>query len=391
MIAQGGGAKLEFKRDNERAETFAKEIVAFANMNGGTILIGVEDDGHVSGTQRGNLQEWLMDTVIGRHVHPHIEPGYEIFDIEGKSVAVVQIPQGNSKPHVLKHHDREDVYVRYGNTCRLAGREQQARLFASGGLLATDNFPVHGSSMEDLDRRRYVEYFERVLDDSSISDWRQMLISRNFLVGEDEPYTCSYFAYVLFARQPGLRLPQAVVRLTVYPGEDKDYDSVLDEILDAPFLEFRGESSGNKAIEPALHDRLIALIRPHISKEELQETTRRRTWDYPYEAVRELIVNALIHRDWTKSNYVRIAAYSNRLEIISPGGLPNGVTVENIKSGEQVLRNPKCTRIFREYGYLEERGMGIRRKVIPLMLEQNDREPDFEETENAFKVTLWKK
>lgn len=391
LIAQGEGAKLEFKRDNEHAETLAKEIVAFANMNGGTILIGVEDDGRVSGIQRGNIQEWLMDTVIGRHVHPPVLPDYEEVSIEEKHVAVVKIPQGNSKPHVLRHNDREDVYVRYGNTCRLAGREQQARLFASGGLLAAEEFPVHGSSMEDLDQRRYVEYFEKKLNESAISDWRQMLINRSFLVGEDDPYACSYFAYALFAEQPGLRLPQAGARLTVYPGEDKDYDSIFDETLDAPFLEFHGENPGNKAIEPALHDRLIALIKPHISKEGLQGTTRRRTWDYPDKAIRELIVNAFMHRDWTKNNYVRITAYSNRLEITSPGGLPNGMTVERIKSGAQVLRNPKCTRIFREYGYLEEQGMGIRRKVIPLMLERNGREPDFEETEDAFKVILWKR
>ena len=391
LIAQGEGAKLEFERDEaRRPEQFAKEIVAFANMNGGTILIGVEDDGRVSGIRRGNLQEWLMDTVIGRHVLPFLLPDCEKVGIEGKRVAVVKIFQGNSKPYVFKHNDREDVYVRYGNTCRLVGREQQTRMFASGSGLAADKFPVHGSSMEELDRRRYVEYFEKVLHDSSISDWRRMLINRNFLVGEDEPHTCSYFAYALFAGQPGLRLPQAGVRLTVYPGEEKDYDSILDETLDAPFLEFRGENPSGEATEPALHDRLIALIEPHISKEGLQGAVRKRTWDYPYGAVRELIINAFTHRDWTKNNYVRITAYSNRLEITSPGGLPSGMTVEKIKSGAQVLRNPNCTRIFREYGYLEERGRSIRRKVIPAMKEHNNTEPVFEATDDYFKVVLWK-
>ena len=389
LITQGEGEKLEFKRDDEHAETFAKEVVAFANMNGGTILIGVEDDGRVSGIKRKNLQEWLMDTVIGRHVHPFILPDYEEVSIEEKRVAVVKIYQGNSKPYVLKHNDREDVYVRYGNTCQLAGREQQARLFASGGLLAAEEFPVHGSSIEDLDKRRYVEYFEKVLAEPSISDWQQMLINRSFLVGDD-PHACSYFAYVLFAKQPGLRLPQAVVRLTVYPGEDKDYDSVLDKTLDVPFLEFRGENPGSEAIEPALHDRLIALIEPHISKEGLQGMVRKRDWDYPFEAVRELIINAFTHRDWTKNNYVRITVYSNRLEIASPGGLPNGMTIEKIKSGAQVLRNPRCTRIFRDYGYLEDQGMGIRRKVIPLMKKHNDTKPKFDPTDDYFKVVLWK-
>lgn len=392
LTSQDEDAKLEFKRDSERPEKFARAIVAFANMNGGTVLIGVEDDGRISGIQRKNLQEWLMDTVISRHVHPFILPDYEEVGVEDKRVAVVTIPQGNSKPYVLKHNDREDIYVRYGDTCQLAGREQQARLFASGGLLATEELPVHGSSIEDLDKRRYVEYFKDILQESSIQNWQEMLINRSFLVGEDnDPRPCSYFAYVLFAKQPGLKLPQAVVRLTVYPGEDKDYNTDFDEILDVPFLEFRGENHGNNVIEPALHERLIARIKPYISKEKLHGTVRKGVWDYPLEAVRELIINAFTHRDWTKNNYVRITAYSNRLEVTSPGGLPNGMTIEKIKSGAQMLRNPKCTRIFRDYGYLEDQGMGIRRKVIPLMLEQNGTTPKFEATEDAFTVTLWRK
>ena len=121
------------------------------------------------------------------------------------------------------------------------------------------------------------------------------------------------------------------------------------------------------------------------------ETTRKRNWNYPPEALRELFVNAFIHRDWTKQNYVRIVAYSDRLEVISPGALPNGTTIERMRDGDQSIRNPNCVRIFRDYGYLEDRGMGIRYKVIPLTLAHSGREPEFEATENHFKVTLWKK
>ena len=398
LIGQGEGAKLEFKCDDVHSKRLAREIVAFANMNGGRILIGVEDDGKISGIQRPNLQEWLMDTVIGRYVHPFILPDYEEVDIEGKRVAVVTVHQGAGKPYVLRDSDREDVYVRYGNVCKLAGREQHARLFDSGGLLFAETFPVHGSSIEDLDERRYVEYFERVLKDPEAKDWgkedwQQILFNRKFLVGDDATSSvCSYFAYALFAMRPGLRLPQAEVRLTVYPGEDKDYHSDYDEILDAPFVGFRGENyPTSQAIEPALHDSLIVAIQRYISKERLQETTRLRFWDYPDEVVRELIVNALMHRDWTKSDYVRVTVYSNRLEVTSPGGLPNGMTIEGIKSGGRVPRNLQCVRVFRDYKYLEGQGMGIRRKVIPLMREHNGTEPEFEDSGHDFKVTLWKR
>ena len=391
LMAQPEGAKLEFRRDDERPETFAKEVVAFANMNGGIVLVGVEDDGSISGIQRNNLQEWLMDTVIDRYVHPFLLPDYEEISIEGKRVAAVKIPQGNSKPYVLKHQDRQDIYVRYGDTCQLAGREQQARLFDSGGLLSAEKFPVHGSSVSDLDQHRCQEYFRDILIQSPDEDLQDMMINHSFLVGDATPPACSYFAYASFAKKPELRLPQAGVRLSVYDGNDKDYNTIFDKILDAPLLERRGSGGPHDPLEPALHERAGTLIQPYISHETLQGMSRRRMWDYPFEAIRELLINAFIHRDWTKQDYVRVVVYKNRMEITSPGSLPNGMTTEKIKSGAQLQRNPSSVRIFRDYGYVEDQGIGIRRKVIPLMQQHNEREPDFEVTEDHFKVTLWKK
>ena len=391
LIQQGEGAKLEFKRDDVRAEALAKEIVAFSNMNGGQILLGVEDDKKIIGIQKENLQEWLMDTVIRKYLYPSIIPDYEEVAFKNKKVAVVTIPQGNAKPYVLKHNDREDIFMRFGNTCQLATRDQTARLFDAGGLVSAERFPVHGSRIAELDSRRYQEYFNNILGKTSKSEIQSLLEQRSFLVGEQKPLNCSYFAYAMFAKSPQLRLPQAGVRVTVYPTADKDYDTSFDEIIDLPLVELKGEMTGKEVIEPSLHEKVISLLQPFISRENLQGMTRKRFWDYPVEVLRELCVNAFIHRDLTKQDYVRVVVYSDRLEIKSPGALPNGLTVEKIRYGEQIPRNPVCIRIFREYGYLENQGMGIRRKVIPLMKEKNGSEPDFEATADHFKVTLWKK
>ena len=391
LIQQGEGAKLEFKRDDVRPEALAKEIVAFSNMNGGQILLGVEDDKKISGIQKENLQEWLMDTVIRKYLYPSIMPDYEEVVFEKKKVAVVTIPQGNAKPYVLKHNDREDIFMRFGNTCQLATRDQTARLFGAGGLVSAERFPVHGSRIDELDSRRYQEYFNNILGETSKSEIQSLLEQRSFLVGEQKPLNCSYFAYAMFAKSPQLRLPQAGVRVTIYPTADKDYDTSFDEIIDLPLVEFKGEMTGKEVIEPSLHEKVISLLQPFISRENLQGMTRKRFWDYPVEVLRELCVNAFIHRDLTKQDYVRVVVYSDRLEIKSPGALPNGLTIEKIRYGEQIPRNPVCIRIFREYGYLENQGMGIRRKVIPLMKEKNGSEPDFEATADHFKVTLWKK
>ena len=397
IIDAGEGSKTEFKRDGVRPERLAREIVSFANMNSGRILIGVADDGTVSGLRRTDLQEWLMDTVIGRYVVPPVVPDYEEVSAEGGRVAVLTIPMGAAKPYAVRQDDRLDYYLRLGNTDRRASREQLARLFESGGLVSVEKMPVHGSHVNELDERRLREYFHRVLGDEEGFDeadgWTRKLLYRDLLVetGEGGAIRCCSFAgYALFALEPRRRLPQAGLRLLVFPGTDPDYDAHLDEVLDLPFVGL-GEQKRGKFIEPSLPERALAYLQPHISEERLTGMIRRRHWDYPPEVIRELLVNAFAHRDWTRQNDVRAVVYADRMEVTSPGALPNGMTVEKIKEGQQAPRNTNLVRILRDYGLMDARGMGIRRKVIPLMKEHNGSSPGFEATEDRFKVTLWRR
>lgn len=393
LIGRGESLNLEFKRSDEnlRPEIIAKEIVAFANMRGGTILIGVEDNGDISGIRRKNLQEWLVDTVIGHHVRPRVFIEYQEVDTEGGRVAVVEVQESNAKPHALCQKQRQDVYIRHGNVCQLATLEQIARLFESGGLLNVEQMPAHGSSIEDLDERRCREYLAEHLrhTEGELEDFPGLLATHKFLVGVAPTLRCSYVACALFAKFPQRILPQAGLRLTVYAGMDKDDSPCFDRIYDLPLVEYRGELRAPDPVEPALHD--STRLREYISHEEVISRTRRRIWDYPERAVQELMINALVHRDWTKQDYVRVVAYSDRLEVISPGALPNGLTVEDIKRGASHPRNPVMVRVFGRYGYLEAQGMGIRLKVIPLMREHNGCDPEFEATEQHFKVTLRKR
>ena len=392
LIEAGEGSRIEFKRDGVRPEQLAREIVSFANTSGGRILLGVEDDGTISGVRRPDLQTWVMDTVITRYVVPPIVPGYDEVAMKGARVAVIDVPAGTAKPYAVKRGDRFDYYLRLGNTCQLASREQMARLFESGGLVSVEKMPVHGSVVGELDDRRLREYFERILgDDTSDADgWQQKLCYRDLLVEVDQGGPrCSYAAYALFAVEPRRRLPQAGLRLMVFPGSDMDYDASLDEVLDLPFVGL-GERKRDRFIEQSLPDRTLAYLQPHISRERLSGMTRTRFWDYPREVIRELLVNAFAHRDWTRQNDTRLIVFRDRMEVTSPGALPNGMTIEKIKAGQQAPRNTHMVRILRDYGLMDDRGMGIRRKVIPLMKEWNGTEPDFEATDDYFRVVLWK-
>ena len=151
LIANGENSGVEFKRDDLHPEDLAKEVVALANFQGGRILLGVEDDGAITGIQRPDLERWVMTTVFGSYVHPMILPYYEEVRIDAQHrVAIVTISQGATKPYVVRRRDREDIYIRVGSTSRLASREQQARLYAIGGMLHSELLPVSGSSLRDL-------------------------------------------------------------------------------------------------------------------------------------------------------------------------------------------------------------------------------------------------
>ena len=137
VIANRENSGIEFKRDDIRPEQLAKEVVALTNFQGGRIILGVEDDGSISGLQRDNTEEWVMN-VFRDKIHPMILPFYEELQMDAqRRVAVVSFPQGISKPYVVRHHGREEIYIRIGTTSQLASREQQARLHALGGMLHT--------------------------------------------------------------------------------------------------------------------------------------------------------------------------------------------------------------------------------------------------------------
>lgn len=398
IIANGENSGVEFKRDDIRPEQLGKEIVALANFMGGMILLGIEDDGTITGIQRQHCEEWVMN-VFRDKVHPMILPYYEEVLIEdNKRIAVISFPQGISKPYVLRHAGSEDIYVRIGSTSQKASREQQARLFDAGGMLHTEMMPVPGTSMSSLDMARLKNYLVEIIEDPEIPQndvqWEERLIGLGLLIKtQTRAVVCTIAGLVLFGIFPRRYLRQHGLRIMAFAGEDKTYRALLDEILDGPMVgRFIREGSGSKhMIEEGLIEKAANALRPLVSQEDdtIDAYMRRdKVWFYPWDAIRETIVNALAHRDWTRSVDIEITNYSNRLEVISPGSLPNSMTVEKMKAGQRSPRNPTIVSILRDYGYVDARGMGVRIKVIPLMMKQNHVEPEFEATEDFLKTTL---
>lgn len=224
LIANGESSFVEFKRDDVRPEQLAREIVALINHRGGQVLLGVEDDGTVAGLQRENVEEWVMDTVFGRYVHPWILPSYEEVDLgDGGRVGVITVAQGTTKPYVLRFQNREEIFIRLGSTSQRATREQQALLFAAGGLLHPETLPVSGSGLTDLSRPRLENYLTHVLLDQQLPDsdeaWEDRLVGLGLMTrSHGLRATCTIAGMVLFGLRPRRLLRQAGIRWMAFKG-----------------------------------------------------------------------------------------------------------------------------------------------------------------------------
>ena len=401
IIANGENSGVEFKRDDIRPEQLAKEIVALANLQGGRILLGVEDNGQVTGLQRTNTQEWVLN-VFRDKIHPQMIPFYEEIAIERDGrVGIITIAAGLSKPYVVRHNNREDVYIRMGDRSELATREQQLRLYESGGLLHVEVLPVIGTSLRNIDTNRLDYYLRTIIQDPDIpsndAEWTERLLGLG-LMAEDGlgNNVCSVAGLICFGINPRRFLKQAGLRLMAFDEDDKTYQAQLDVILDAPLVgRWTVNEKGQKElVDEGLIEKFSAAIKPFITQEasDIDENMRKeKIFYYPWKAVRETVINALVHRDWTRSVDIEVTNYADRLEIISPGKLQNTMTIKKMVAGQRSPRNTLVMEIMRDYGYVDARGMGIRTKVIPLMRKLNLIDPIFEATEDYLKTILPRK
>src|SRR5690606_3471087 len=224
--------------------------------------------------------------------------------------------------------------------------------------------------------------------------WEERLARLGFMTtSPDGRSVCSIAGLVLFGRNPRRGLPQAGVRWMAFSGESKEYQAHDDALLYGPLVALtRGAATGTAEVsEPGLLERLLQRMTPFISTEPptLTDSLRRtRQWYYPPDAIREALLSAFVQRDWTRSPEVEVVAYNDRLEITSPGALQNSMTIEKMLAGQRSPRNPLLIDTLRDYGYVDARGMGVRRKIVPLVRSHSGKDAQSEATEDFVRVTF---
>ncbi len=373
IIGRDEDSKHQFKANVTNEMSLAQEMIAFSNSGGGSVFIGISNDGTFSGLKRddiGRLNQ-LLSNAASQQVRPPINPQTEnIAQQEGLVMRVV-VPDGISKPYMDKNGV---IWVKSGSDKRKAtSREEIQRLYQSAGLIHGDEIPVPGMTISDLD----VDYFKAFFKKNFGEPLEQQEISvpdilHNMNLMKDGVLNIS--GALLFAKNPNYKLPIFIVKAIAFPGNDihetiyQDSRDITGKLADV-FQQSMSFVLGN--------------IR-HIQGD--QDVNAPGKPEIPSIALEELIANALIHRDYFISAPIRIFIFDNRVEIISPGHLPNNLTVENIKSGNSNIRNPilasYATKILPYRGL----GSGITRalKAYPSIHFENDRDG------NLFKVTIWR-
>ncbi|MCZ6634436.1 MAG: putative DNA binding domain-containing protein [bacterium] len=398
LIRNGENSGVEFKRDNVHTDSLATEIVALLNLEGGHILLGVEDDGQVTGLTRNAraAEEWVMSVCRDR-VQPPVIPYWETVLWEGSTIiGMITLPADSpDKPYKARRGSAWVTFVRVGSTSREASREEEARLYQASHLMRYDIKPVAGTGLDSLDWKRIENYFQNILqqDCPPLDDdaaWTEILLNTDILIEDRGHVIATVSGLLLFGNTPNRFLPQAGITATAYSEKEKDYATVDEENIRGPLVSVFSES-GDLLKKGAIDNALDFAARNMGTTAWLEGGRRQRKKAFPEETVREAVVNAVAHRDYTITvTDIELSLYSDRLEVISPGRLPNTVTVEKMKQGYRAARNELLKEILRDYGYVEHRGMGVRNRILLPMREHNGTEPDLIEEEDRFTLRLWK-
>jgi len=370
LISRGEDSRTQFKREPIGTKDPAEEMVAFANDAGGVILFGVDDDGQIIGLSEQDVRainSQLSDAANDK-VRPSIYPKTEIHRIGERNciVLVVSVPEGVSKPY----SDKSGAYwVKSGaDKRRITAREEIQRMLQASMLIHADELAVDGTTTSDLDMDHLDEFFvkhhgekiETVLERDGISIGR--LLNNLGLAREANLNLAGLLA---FGRNPQRHRPAFVVKAVSYVGDNPAGDKYRDS-----------EDIGGSLRD--MHKKTMSFLTRNLRR--LQGEKGFNTegdLEIPVAALEELVVNMLLHRDFFISAPWRVMIFENRVEFISPGILPNNLTVENIRNGVSVIRNPIIASFATKELPYRGLGTGIRRAVaaVPgLDLESNKRD-----------------
>ena len=337
-----------------------KEIIAFANTKGGTLYVGVADDGNIIGVDNADKVTLQLSNMVRDSIKPDVTMfvRYEIQDIEGKQILAVTVQKGTDRPYYIgsKGLKPSGVYVRNGSSSDPATDTAIRRM-----IKETD-----GDSFETMRSLEQALTFEAAK--SQFAKRKVPFDSTKMqtlgMVASDGIY--SNVAYLLSDQCV------STIKAATFAGSDKST------------FQDRREFSGS--LFEQMEELYAYLDIRNQTKATFEGLYRTDTRDYPEEALREALLNSLVHRDYSFSASTLVSVYADRIEFVSVGGLPTGIGLADIMLGLSVCRNPKLAAVFYRLELIEAYGTGMPK--IMNAYAGSGLEPKIEVSANAFKITL---
>ncbi|MEM7130921.1 MAG: RNA-binding domain-containing protein [Chloroflexota bacterium] len=387
MIAGGENQTVEFKRSIDNTESIAGEIVAFANGNGGALLVGVDDDGTIVGVgdKEGDGERVIqqLTNICRDRCVPPISPVVLEEIVDGKKVILLRVANDLNRQKPYRTLGGR-FYVRVNREKKDATGRELIRIAQAAGELHYDESPVYGTSLADLSLADFSTYHEEQfgislqeqLEESNLT-LETLLHNLRLIHLMDGEITLSVACVLLFGNSPQRFLPQSRLSAVAFAGIDESAD-----ILD------RREIAGRL---PNIIDETQAFLARNIRKPAREHGFHREDISlYDATALGEAVVNAAAHRDYSLSgSQIRLFLFDDRIEVRSPGRLPNSVTLENIRLGVHAERNRAIATFLTQLGYMSAIGTGVPRLIIRLSRQLSGRTPEFVLVGEELRVTIW--
>lgn len=350
IIRRGEDGVHQFKETLQSPDSLAAELVAFSNARGGTLLLGVSDRGEIHPLSEAEVRRLnsMISTAASQHVRPPVNPSTENVAVESGVVIVLRISEGLAKSYM---DNSGLIWVKSGADKRkVTSREEIQRMFQSAGLLHADEIPANGMGLSELDHPFFDSFYRKEYEEEPPADAGSLsLLLENMNLARDGIFNVA--GALLFSRAPQYKLPSFSVKAVAFPG------SSLEEVeyLDSRDLVGRISEIYKGAVAFILNN--LHWLQAGQSVNSIGQP------EIPRIVLEELVANALVHRDYFTHAPIRILVFADRVEIISPGHLPNNLTVEHIKRGNSNIRNPVLASFAAKILPYRGLGSGIKRAL----------------------------
>lgn len=338
-----------------------KEIVAFANTNDGIIYIGIDDNGSIIGLKNAEKDLEALSGMIREGIKSDLTLYTKIYidEIQNKKIIIVKVFEGPNKPYYLadKGLKPAGVYLRHGNVSVQASEEiiRKMLIDSSGGVFENNISNTQNLHFEYFFKcclEHNVEIDNNKMKSLNIKDLNTKYTNLGLLLADECPFT---------------------IKCAMFNGTDK--------------IEFKDRKEFTGSVLKQIKDTFEYINFFNKTKGKIKNLERVDTKDYPEFAIREALLNAIIHRDYNFNGSIMISLFDDRIEITSLGGLVKGLSLEDIYNGVSETRNPRLANIFYRLKYIESFGTGIER--IFESYKNFDKNPLLINSENTFKVILY--